>query len=278
MHPVSFDRARRMLPGYSSALWPKPISDEMKALDIETTALAMLKDVPEDYKALILGIRIAKLTDGATLLKAVTDLGPLIKDAPSGAPTVTSATAATTLSSAAPASTAARTAATPTSDPTAKPSAAALSTTTAATDAAAAPATASAVTEDAAGTRTPTGPDTTSDAKSLGQPSPGSAQTNRTVGILAYGSLIDDPGSEIAEATDRTEDEQVMTPFKVEFARSSASRGGAPTLIPVPAGGREIPAKIFVMKNNVTEQDAIDRLWRREIDRIGSGRSYLAPS
>ena len=39
-----------------------------------------------------------------------------------------------------------------------------------------------------------------------------------TVGILAYGSLIDNPGDEIAAATVRTI-EEVETPFNVEFAR-----------------------------------------------------------
>ena len=56
------------------------------------------------------------------------------------------------------------------------------------------------------------------------------------VGILAYGSLIDDPGSEIGEViADVISD--IETPFSVEFARSSSTRSGAPTLIPVEAGG-----------------------------------------
>jgi len=53
---------------------------------------------------------------------------------------------------------------------------------------------------------------------------------------LAYGSLIDDPGSEIQPVIARLI-EGVETPFKVEFARSSEKRDGAPTLVPVKEGG-----------------------------------------
>ena len=52
------------------------------------------------------------------------------------------------------------------------------------------------------------------------------------IGILAYGSLIDDPGDEIKPLV-KQKIEGVETPFAIEFARSSKSRNGAPTLIPV---------------------------------------------
>jgi len=42
------------------------------------------------------------------------------------------------------------------------------------------------------------------------------------IGILAYGSLIEDPGSEINPLI--SEHQTVETPFCIEFARSSSSR------------------------------------------------------
>lgn len=48
-----------------------------------------------------------------------------------------------------------------------------------------------------------------------------------TVGILAYGSLIEEPGKEIEPRIIRRIND-IETPFPIEFARSSKSRGGAP--------------------------------------------------
>lgn len=84
------------------------------------------------------------------------------------------------------------------------------------------------------------------------------------VGILAYGSLIDTPGEEIAKATIETLKEGIVTPFKVEFARTSSKREGAPTLVPVASGGANVRAQIIVL--NVAVEDAANRLWRRERD------------
>lgn len=92
-----------------------------------------------------------------------------------------------------------------------------------------------------------------------------------SVGILAFGSLIDEPGWEIAEAiVDRKSG--VRTPFSVEFARKSIKRGGAPTLVPVPDGGSPVLAQILIL--NISEQQAKDRLWRREINKVGQGGCY----
>lgn len=56
------------------------------------------------------------------------------------------------------------------------------------------------------------------------------------IAILAYGSLIEDPGKELQPLiSERIED--VETPFSIEFARSSRSRDGGPTLVPVEVGG-----------------------------------------
>jgi hypothetical protein len=96
------------------------------------------------------------------------------------------------------------------------------------------------------------------------------------IGILAFGSLIDDPGKEIAQGTVRTLTEGIITPFRIEFARTSQRRAGAPTLVPVSDGGAHAPARIFVL--NVDEEEAANRLYRREINEVGSGRSYKARS
>jgi cation transport regulator ChaC len=90
---------------------------------------------------------------------------------------------------------------------------------------------------------------------------------NARVGILAYGSLIDDPGSEIAGATAYIVNDAVTTPSKVEFARSSNSRAGAPTLVPVDSGGARVPARIFVLKEGISKHAAWEMLWRRETGR-----------
>ena len=97
----------------------------------------------------------------------------------------------------------------------------------------------------------------------------------KSIGILAYGSLISNPGHEIASATTDTI-KNVQTPFKVEFARTSTSRAGAPTLVPVDQGGAQVNAWIFVV--NVDEQEATNRLYRREIDAVGDlTKTYREP-
>jgi hypothetical protein len=96
------------------------------------------------------------------------------------------------------------------------------------------------------------------------------------IGILAYGSLIDWPGDELQEViADRRPG--VTTPFKVEFARSSSRRGGAPTLAPVNQGGGPVSGAILVLKPGITEQHASDLLYRREIHQVGSGKTYRPP-
>ena len=92
------------------------------------------------------------------------------------------------------------------------------------------------------------------------------------IGILAFGSLIDNPGEEI-EAALVGRKTNVSTPFGVEFARESTKRRGAPTLVPVESGGFPVKAQILLL--DVVEQEAKDRLWRREIDRIGEGGHYV---
>ncbi|MFQ5852455.1 MAG: hypothetical protein ACE5JU_17975 [Candidatus Binatia bacterium] len=88
----------------------------------------------------------------------------------------------------------------------------------------------------------------------------------RHIGILAYGSLIDCPGEEIRAGTARHE-KGVETPFKVEFARCSRKRDGAPTLVPVEDGGARVKAVVFILKDHISEAEAKNMLWRRETHR-----------
>ena len=97
---------------------------------------------------------------------------------------------------------------------------------------------------------------------------------DKTVGILAYGSLIDEPGPEISEAAIGTKHD-VLTPFRIEFARKSNSRGGAPTLVPVAEGGNHVCSRIFLL--DTPEDEAANRLWRRETRKVGTGRTYVPP-
>ena len=96
------------------------------------------------------------------------------------------------------------------------------------------------------------------------------------IGILAYGSLIDDPGIEL-EPLIKQRIRNVLTPFKVEFARKSKKRGYGPTLIPVEDGGTYINAEILILKKEVTEIEVKNLIWRRETNNINSGKQYNPP-
>lgn len=91
------------------------------------------------------------------------------------------------------------------------------------------------------------------------------------VGILAYGSLIQDPGSEILPRLTRRI--RVQTPFGVEFGRYSNTRGGAPTLVPHPCG-RPVNAEILVLRDGIGLDEARDLLWRRETRKEGTDLRY----
>jgi hypothetical protein len=89
------------------------------------------------------------------------------------------------------------------------------------------------------------------------------------VGIIAYGSLIGEPGPEIGPCIGRP-----SRAFKVEFARASKTRTGGPSLVPYEAGA-QVAAQILVVDLPVKE--AMDRLYRRETRKIGSGAVYVVP-
>lgn len=92
------------------------------------------------------------------------------------------------------------------------------------------------------------------------------------IGILAFGSLLVDPGEEIESKIISTK--KSKTPFNVEFARKSTGRDGAPTLIQVDEGGAKVNAIILILEEDVTEVEATNMLYRREIDRVGCGKKY----
>jgi hypothetical protein len=54
---------------------------------------------------------------------------------------------------------------------------------------------------------------------------------------------------------------------QVEFARSSRTRDGAPTLVPVSEGGAHVCASVLVLDDADTVGDARDILYRRETGR-----------
>lgn len=96
------------------------------------------------------------------------------------------------------------------------------------------------------------------------------------IGILAYGSLIDNPGEEL-EPLIITRIES-RTPFNVEFARLSKSRSNAPTLVPVTAGGKRVKAVILVLKEETPCNIAESALWRRECHKMGTTENYVRPA
>jgi hypothetical protein len=94
-----------------------------------------------------------------------------------------------------------------------------------------------------------------------------------TVGILAFGSILDRPGEELGPAT-ASRMNGVKTPFAVEFARSSRTRDGAPTLVPVDAGGAPIDASVLVLDRSISDEQARDMLYRRESGQVGEPTTY----
>lgn len=98
----------------------------------------------------------------------------------------------------------------------------------------------------------------------------------RRVGILAYGSLLEEPGGELApRIVERMPGTQ--TPFRIEFFRASPMRGGAPTVVPVENAGAAVRGTVLVLDKSVSIEDARDLLWRRETRREGTAQRYREP-
>lgn len=88
------------------------------------------------------------------------------------------------------------------------------------------------------------------------------------VGILAFGSLITDPGEELKPRIIFRV--KTQTPFSVEYGRySGKTRGEAPTLVPHQMGS-PVAAEILVLDEMVTIDDATNMLWRRETRKTGA--------
>jgi hypothetical protein len=92
----------------------------------------------------------------------------------------------------------------------------------------------------------------------------------RKIGILAYGSLNNEPGKISPHIAMRI---KTKTPFPVEYARLSQSRGDSPTLVPREKGGK-VEAEILVLADDMTFDQARDLLWRRERHREESTEPY----
>ncbi|MDH3287761.1 MAG: hypothetical protein OEP48_08590 [Betaproteobacteria bacterium] len=99
----------------------------------------------------------------------------------------------------------------------------------------------------------------------------------RRVGILAYGSLLEEPGPEIAPFIVENIS-GVETPFRIEFARSSPTRGGAPTVVPVESCGARVRGTILVLDKSVSLTQARDLLWRRETRNESTAQRYQRPT
>ena len=100
---------------------------------------------------------------------------------------------------------------------------------------------------------------------------------NYKLGILAFGSLIDNPGHEISKIEiDRIDCE---TPFKIEFARVSTSRDNAPTLIPIldNSKGRKTKATIILINEDFELDEVKSILWRRECHKTNKSEVYREP-
>jgi cation transport regulator ChaC len=97
------------------------------------------------------------------------------------------------------------------------------------------------------------------------------------IGILAYGSLIEDPGIEMKPLISKIIND-VRTPFNIELARTSRLRDGAPTVVPVESYGAPVQAVILVLHESVEIENAKDMLWRRETRNEKTNKHYKKPT
>ena len=98
----------------------------------------------------------------------------------------------------------------------------------------------------------------------------------RKIGILAFGSLIKDPGAELLPKIAMRI--KTQTPFPVEYGRiSGRTRGGTPTLVPHESGA-PVSAEILVLDDDVSIEETRNMLWRRETRQRDTSRTYTRGS
>jgi hypothetical protein len=81
------------------------------------------------------------------------------------------------------------------------------------------------------------------------------------IAIVAYGSLIYEPGEALAELVQETE--PYRTPFSVEYGRQSKKWGGGPVLTVDPRG-EPVDGQRMILKPGLTLGEVIDVLAARE--------------
>lgn len=91
-------------------------------------------------------------------------------------------------------------------------------------------------------------------------------------GFLAYGSLLDDPGEELSPFIQKSI--SCTTPFKVEYARKSRTRGNALKLIPSKKFAKEVKAKILILNGNLNINNIKSILWSRETGLVDKAKEY----
>jgi hypothetical protein len=96
-----------------------------------------------------------------------------------------------------------------------------------------------------------------------------------SVGILAYGSLIGDPGPELSPLIINII--SVETPFGIEYGRKSRTRGYAPTLTIAGSGGIKVPAIVLILDPKTDITEAKNMLYRRERRIYDSTLHYCEP-
>jgi cation transport regulator ChaC len=83
-----------------------------------------------------------------------------------------------------------------------------------------------------------------------------------SVGIFGYGSLLSDPGKDIGPHI--VERIPHVSPWKIEYARRSESRGGGPTLV-IHKRGATVNGEILVLDVGESRLAAVrEWLWERE--------------
>jgi hypothetical protein len=99
--------------------------------------------------------------------------------------------------------------------------------------------------------------------------------SKKKIGILAFGSLIKDLGTELLPRIAMRI--KTQTPFPVEYGRISRTRGGAPTLVPHESGA-PVSAEILVLDDEISIEEAKNMLWRRETRQRDTSRTYTRGS